>query len=477
MKSKHSRLEQKYKHYHVPAEGWQLDQDEAKELERRQQVLQGLSELNRSDPGGARAIPGIVFHNISPSRRRQLAEEYPARNSQGASVGHLDYVGAIKEGLNDEEFATLENSFHAYINLPAELQQKWQGDLWSSKPDSDEYKSRKEYERVYATWTAEGLCSLNKLAEEARAQSQSDPDHKPKKSPEPAPKPVSAPEPAKPASEEPEPSSLDPEPEPEPAEPEPSSLDPEPEPEPAEPEPSSLDPEPEPEPAEPEPRFEPEPSAGGEGKGQSGTTGEKEPEDDRQRLLRELYELGRDDPDNITRIPNLVLGSMDTHRWAQMFVKYPAQDSQGVMGLYCDLDGIVKEGLNDEEFATLESSLHAYTSLSAELQQKWQEKLQVSQPHKYDYKSIEEYNRAHSTWTAEGLYSLKKLAEEAQSQSDPDHEPKKSPEPAPEPVSAPEPADPEPVPEPAEPEPVSAPEPADPASEPEPSAIEPEPVP
>jgi len=180
MKSKHSRLEQKAKNYHSPTEDWQLDQDEAKELERRQQVLQGLSELNRSDPGGARAIPGIVFHNISSNRRRQLAEEYPARNSQGASVGHLDYVGAIKEGLNDEEFATLENSFHAYINLPAELQQKWQGDLWSSKPDSDEYKSRKEYERVYATWTAEGLCSLNKLAEEARAAGHQHSESKPK---------------------------------------------------------------------------------------------------------------------------------------------------------------------------------------------------------------------------------------------------------------------------------------------------------
>jgi sporulation domain protein len=180
MKGKHSRLERKYKHYHIPAEGWQLSQDENKELERRQQVLQGLSELNRSDPGGARVIPSIVFHNISSSRRRQLAEEYPARNSQGASVGHLDYVGAIKEGLNDEEFATLESSFHAYINLPAELQQKWQGDLRASKPDSDEYKSRKEYERVYATWTAEGLCSLNKLAEEARAAGHQRSESKPK---------------------------------------------------------------------------------------------------------------------------------------------------------------------------------------------------------------------------------------------------------------------------------------------------------
>ena len=169
MKSKHSRLEQKAKNYHSPTEDWQLDQDEAKELERRQQVLQGLNELNQSDPGGARAIPDIVFHNISSSRQRQLAEEYPARDGQSASKGHLDYVGAIKEGLNDEEFANLENSFHAYINLPAELQQKWQSDLRASKPDRDEYKLRKEYERVYATWTAEGLCSLNKLAKEARA--------------------------------------------------------------------------------------------------------------------------------------------------------------------------------------------------------------------------------------------------------------------------------------------------------------------
>ena len=180
MKSKHSRLEQKAKNYHSPTEDWQLDQDEAKELERRQQVLQGLSELNRSDPGGARAIPGIVFHNISSNRRRQLAEEYPARNSQGASVGHLDYVGAIKEGLNDEEFATLENSFHAYINLPAELQQKWQSDLRASKPDSDEYKSRKEYERAHTVWTAEGLCSLKKLAEEAQAAGHQHSESKPK---------------------------------------------------------------------------------------------------------------------------------------------------------------------------------------------------------------------------------------------------------------------------------------------------------
>ncbi len=170
---------------------WQFDQDEAEELERRQQVLLGLSELNQSDPGGARAIPDIVFHNISSSRQRQLAEEYPARDGQSASKGHLDYVGAIKEGLNDEEFANLENSFHAYINLPAELQQKWQSDLRASKPDSDKYKSRKEYERAHTVWTTEGLCSLNKLAKEARAaghqhsESKRQPAVKPEVIPEP----------------------------------------------------------------------------------------------------------------------------------------------------------------------------------------------------------------------------------------------------------------------------------------------------
>ena len=191
MKNKHSRLEQKAKNYHSPAEDWQLSQDETKELERRQQVLQGLNELNQSDPGGARAIPGIVFHNISSSRRRQLAEEYSARDSQSASVGHLDYVGAIKEGLNDEEFATLENSFHAYISLPAELQQKWQSDLRASKPDSDEYKTRGQYERAHTVWTAEGLCSLKKLAEEAQAAGYQHSESKPK----PAAKPEVIPEP------------------------------------------------------------------------------------------------------------------------------------------------------------------------------------------------------------------------------------------------------------------------------------------
>ena len=188
MKNKNSRLEQKYKHYRIPAEDWQLSQSETEELERRQQVLQGLNELNQSDPGGARAIPDIVFHNISSSRQRQLAEEYPARDSQGASTGRLDYAGAIKEGLNDEEFATLENSFHAYINLPAELQQKWQSDLRASKPDSDEYKSRKEYGRAYTTWTAEGLCSLNKLAKEAQAAGYQRSESKPKSEVIPEPK-------------------------------------------------------------------------------------------------------------------------------------------------------------------------------------------------------------------------------------------------------------------------------------------------
>ena len=191
MKNKNSRLEQKYKHYRIPAEDWRLSQSETEELERRQQVLQGLSELNRSDPGGARAIPDMVFHNISSSRQRQLAEEYPARDSQSASAGHLDYVGVTKEGFNDEEFATLESSFHAYVSLPAELQQKWQGDLWASKPDSDEYKSRKEYERAHTVWTAEGLCSLKKLAEEAQAAGHQHSESKPK----PAVKPEVIPEP------------------------------------------------------------------------------------------------------------------------------------------------------------------------------------------------------------------------------------------------------------------------------------------
>lgn len=276
MKSKHSRLEQKAKNYHSPTEDWQLDQDEAKELERRQQVLQGLSELNRSDPGGARAIPSIVFHNISSSRRRQLAEEYPARNSQGASVGHLDYVGAIKGGLNDEEFATLENSFHAYINLPAELQQKWQGDLWSSKPDSDEYKSRKEYERVYATWTAEGLCSLNKLAEEARAAGHQRSESKPK----PAAKPEVIPEPKQ--------QGVEPQPQPQPI------VEPETNPEPKQPD---VAPKSEPQPQQQEPEKEqPESPTGGKsrGEGRHSAEGEKQPED--ETVAKSIQEKAEDKP-------------------------------------------------------------------------------------------------------------------------------------------------------------------------------------
>ena len=295
MKSKHSRLERKYKHYHIPAGDWQLNQDEAKELERRQQVLQGLNELSQSDPGGARAIPDIVFHNISSSRQRQLAEEYPARDGQSASKGHLDYVGAIKEGLNDEEFANLENSFHAYISLPAELQQKWQSDLRASKPDSDEYKSRKEYERAHTVWTAEGLCSLKKLAEEAQAQSQSNPDHKPKKSPEPAPK----------SKEEFQSQHQSQQQKSEQEQPKPPA------------------------------------GSGGEGKGkeQSGATGEKQPEDDRQRLLRELHELGKQsDVDKNWLINATLSDNLSVDRQEQLYERHGRQriaieeqeDSSGV---------------------------------------------------------------------------------------------------------------------------------------------------
>lgn len=312
MKNKNSRLEQKYKHYHIQAGDWQLGQDETKELERRQQVLRGLSELNQSDPGGARAIPDIVFHNISSSRQRQLAEEYPARDGQSASKGHLDYVGAIKEGLNDEEFANLENSFHAYINLPAELQQKWQGDLWSSKPDSDEYKSRKEYERVYATWTAEGLCSLNKLAEEAQAaghqhsESKRQPTVGPKTTPDPKQQGV-----------------------------EPKSQ------------PQSQ--------PQSEPKFkgefqsqqqkseqeQPESPTGGEGKGEErhDIGGEKQPEDDRQRLLRELHELGKQsDVDKNWLINATLSDNLSVDRQEQLYERHGRQriaieeqkDSSGV---------------------------------------------------------------------------------------------------------------------------------------------------
>lgn len=270
MKGKHSRLEQKAKNYHSPTEDWQLDQDENKELERRQQVLQGLNELNQSDPGGARAIPDIVFHNISSSRQRQLAEEHPARDSRGASVGHLDYVGAIKEGLNEDEFASLEDSLHAYISLPAELQQKWQGDLWASKPDSDKYKSRKEYERAHTVWTTEGLCSLNKLAKEARAAGHQHSESNPK-----------------PAAVKPE---ANPEPKQQGVEPQPI-VGPETNPEPK----SKGGSEPQPQQQKPE-KEQPESPTGGEGKGEErhDTEGEKQPEDDRQRLAGRLVDLGKE---------------------------------------------------------------------------------------------------------------------------------------------------------------------------------------
>lgn len=319
MKSKHSRLEQKAKNYHSPTEDWQLDQDEAKELERRQQVLLGLSELNQSDPGGARAIPDIVFHNISPSRQRQLAEEYPARDSQSASKGHLDYAGAIKEGLNDEEFATLENSFHAYINLPAELQQKWQGDLRASKPDSDEYKSRKEYERAHTVWTADGLCSLNKLAEEAQAAGYQ--RSEPKRQPTVEPK------------TNPDPKQQGVEPKSQPQS-QPQSV------------PKSKgefqSQQQKSEQEQPKPKQEqPKPPAGsgGEGEEQSGATGEKEPEDDRQRLLRELHELGRQsDVDKNWLINATLSDNLSVDRQEQLYERHGRQriaieeqeDSSGV---------------------------------------------------------------------------------------------------------------------------------------------------
>ena len=311
MKSKHSRLEQKAKNYHFPTEDWQLDQDEAKELERRQQVLQGLNELNQSDPGGARAIPDIVFHNISSSRQRQLAEEYPARDSQSASKGHLDYVGAIKEGLNDEEFATLENSLHAYISLPAELQQKWQGDLWASKPDSDEYKTRGQYERAHTVWTAEGLCSLKKLAEEAQAAGYQHSESKPK----PAAKPEVIPEP-KQQGVEPQPQpivkpEIDPEPKQQGVEPQPQPIvEPETNPEPKQPD---VAPKSEPQPQQQEPEKEqPESPTGGksrgEGQGNAKLTQEKAEDapnpageknwdsiENRRAVVRRLTMLGRNE--------------------------------------------------------------------------------------------------------------------------------------------------------------------------------------
>ena len=319
MKSKHSRLEQKAKNYHSPTEDWQLDQDEAKELERRQQVLQGLNELNQSDPGGARAIPDIVFHNISSSRQRQLAEEHPARDSQSASKGHLDYVGAIKEGLNDEEFATLENSFHAYINLPAELQQKWQSDLRASKPDSGKYKSRKEYERAHTVWTADGLCSLNKLAEEAQAAGHQ--HSKPKRQPtvEPKTNPDSKQQGVEPKSQpQSQPQS------------EPKSKG------------EFQSQQQKSEQERPESKQEqPKPPAGsgGEGEEQSGATGEKQPEDDRQRLLRELHELGKQsDVDKSWLINATLSDNLSVDRREQLYERHGSQriaieeqeDSSGV---------------------------------------------------------------------------------------------------------------------------------------------------
>ena len=319
MKNKHSRLEQKAKNYHSPTEDWQLDQDEAKELERRQQVLLGLSELNQSDPGGARAIPDIVFHNISPSRQRQLAEEHPARDSRGASVGHLDYVGAIKEGLNDEEFATLENSFHAYINLPAELQQKWQSDLRASKPDSDEYKSRKEYERAHTVWTAEGLCSLKKLAEEAQAagyqhsESKRQPTVGPKTNPESKQQDVESQSQSESKSKGEFQSQQQK----------------------SEQEQKSKQEQPKPKQEQPKPPA----GSGGEGEGQSGATGEKEPENDRQRLLRELHELGKQsDVDKNWLINATLSDNLSVDRQEQLYERHGRQriaieeqeDSSGV---------------------------------------------------------------------------------------------------------------------------------------------------
>lgn len=326
MKSKHSRLEQKAKNYHSPTEDWQLDQDEAKELERRQQVLQGLNELNQSDPGGARAIPDIVFHNISSSRQRQLAEEYPARDGQSASKGHLDYVGAIKEGLNDEEFATLENSFHAYINLPAELQQKWQGDLRASKPDSDKCKTRGEYKRAYTAWTAEGLCSLKKLAKEAqaagyqRSEPKRQPTVEPKTNPDPKQQgvePKSQPQ-SQPQSEHKSKGEFQ------------SQQQ------------KSEQEQPKPKQEQPKPEQEqPEPPAGSgsKGEGQSGTTGEKQPEDDRQRLLRELHELGKQsDVDKNWLINATLSDNLSVDRQEQLYERHGRQriaieeqkDSSGV---------------------------------------------------------------------------------------------------------------------------------------------------
>ena len=320
MKNKYSGQGQSSDERDSVAGSWQLSQDEAKELERRQQVLLGLSELNQSDPGGARAIPDIVFHNISPSRRRQLAEEYPARDSQGASKGHLDYVGAIKEGLNDEEFATLENSFHAYINLPTELQRKWQGDLRASKPDRDEYKSRKEYERVYATWTAEGLCSLNKLAEEAQAagyqhsESKRQPTVGPKTNPESKQQDVES------QSQSESKSKGEFQSQQQKSEQEQKSKQEQPKPKQEQPKPKQEQPKPK--------QEQPKPPAGsgGEGEEQSGATGEKQPEDDRQRLLRELHELGKQSDVDKNQLVNVILGdNLSVDRQEQLYERHGRQ--------------------------------------------------------------------------------------------------------------------------------------------------------
>jgi|GEM_PF-813636 len=313
MKNKYSGQGQSSDERGSVAGSWQLSQDEAKELERRQQVLQGLNELNQSDPGGARAIPDIVFHNISSSRQRQLAEEYPARDGQSASKGHLDYVGAIKEGLNDDEFATLENSFHAYVNLPAELQQKWQSDLRASKPDRDEYKSRKEYERVYATWTAEGLCSLNKLAKEAQAagyqhsESKRQPTVGPKTNPESKQQDVESQSQSESKSKGEFQSQQQK----------------------SEQEQKSKQEQPKPKQEQPKPKQEqPKPPAGsgGEGEEQSGATGEKQPEDDRQRLLRELHELGKQSDVDKNQLVNVILGdNLSVDRQEQLYERHGRQ--------------------------------------------------------------------------------------------------------------------------------------------------------
>ncbi len=316
MKNKYSGQGQSSDGRGSVAGSWQLSQSETEELERRQQVLQGLSELNQSDPGGARAIPDIVFHNISPSRQRQLAEEYPARNSQGASVGRLDYAGAIKEGLNDEEFANLESSFHAYISLPAELQQKWQGDLWASKPDSDKCKTRGEYKRAYTAWTAEGLCSLKKLAEEAQAAGYQ--RSKPKRQPTVEPK----------ANPDPKQQGVEPK----------SQSQPQSEPK-SKGEFQSQQQKSEQEQKSKQEQPKPPAGSGGEGEEQSGATGEKEPENDRQRLLRELHELGKQSDVDKNQLVNVILGdNLSVDRQEQLYERHGRQriaieeqeDSSGV---------------------------------------------------------------------------------------------------------------------------------------------------